>query len=223
MGRWAAAAVAWLALTAAWAQTPTPAASAASGAARAAAAPSERAKKEADDVFRWIKIHTDAPRKPTEKAATKLPTASTALANAKATEASKAAQSASAAASAAAATGFNEVTANPGAAALPVPEPVVSAKAPDSAPAVPAPKEAPLRPVAQANPQFPEDVMQTLGQGSVSVRFTVLPDGSVANAEVLSSSHRKLNRSALEAVAQWRFEPIPNARSARVELGFKLD
>jgi TonB family protein len=91
--------------------------------------------------------------------------------------------------------------------------------------AVPKPVEVekPLKPIAQPEPEFPAEIMTTLGKGSVTLRFLVQADGTVSEPEVLSSSHRRLNRPALEAVALWRFEPIRTPRKTQVELGFNLD
>jgi TonB family protein len=60
-----------------------------------------------------------------------------------------------------------------------------------------------------------------LGRGSVVVNFDVRPDGSVARAEVASSSHRGLNEAALSAVAAWRFKPISETLPGVVELKFE--
>jgi TonB family protein len=83
--------------------------------------------------------------------------------------------------------------------------------------------EKPLQPIAQPEPKFPVDVVAELGKGSVTLRFMVQADGTVSEPEVLSSSHRRLNRPALEAVALWRFEPIPEPRKTQVELVFNQD
>ena len=53
------------------------------------------------------------------------------------------------------------------------------------------------------------------------VRFTVNPDGSVADVAVRSSSDRALDPIALDAVSQWRYKPIAAAQPHAVELVFK--
>jgi len=80
-----------------------------------------------------------------------------------------------------------------------------------------------LRPVYQTDPQFPQNLLRSLRKGQVQVRFQVLPDGSVAELQVLSSSNARLNQAALTAVAQWRFAPLKKTQSGRVDLGFDLD
>ncbi len=80
-----------------------------------------------------------------------------------------------------------------------------------------------LQPVAQPRPDFPSSLVQRLRRGTVRVQFNVLPDGSVGAAEVVDSSHARLNPAALVAVAQWRFQPVARAQAARVELALKLD
>lgn len=56
------------------------------------------------------------------------------------------------------------------------------------------------------------------GDIEVVVTFTVHPDGSVVNAAVQSSTNRLVNPAVLEAVAQWRYAPIPAAREHAVQL-----
>jgi protein TonB len=81
----------------------------------------------------------------------------------------------------------------------------------------------PLKLLSQVEPDFPGALQRRLRQGSVEVAFTVLPDGSVSALTVLRSSHPRLDAPALEAVAQWRFEPIAAPKGGVVEVGFKLD
>ena len=87
----------------------------------------------------------------------------------------------------------------------------------------PAQASAPLKLVSQVEPDFPGALQRRLRQGSVEVAFTVMPDGSVSALSVLRSSHPRLEAPALEAVAQWRFEPIAFPKGGMVEVGFKLD
>lgn len=86
-----------------------------------------------------------------------------------------------------------------------------------------APASAPLKLLSQVEPDFPGALQRRLRQGSVEVAFTVLPDGSVSALSVLRSSHPRLEAPALDAVAQWRFEPITAPKGGVVEVGFKLD
>ncbi|MET0517284.1 MAG: TonB family protein, partial [Burkholderiaceae bacterium] len=83
--------------------------------------------------------------------------------------------------------------------------------------------EQPLQLVKRVEPEFSRQLLNNLRAGSVNVRFTVQPDGSVAQVEALSATNKRLAGAAIAAVAQWRFAPVPRARDARVELGFRLD
>ena len=65
--------------------------------------------------------------------------------------------------------------------------------------------------------------MRQLRKGLVQVRFDVQADGTVAKAEVVKTTHRRLNETAIEAVSQWRFKPVRKTQTAVVELGFNLD
>ena len=205
---WLTGAVACLPVSA---QAPTPA-SAASAPGKDVA-PSASVQRQADSVFRWIKIHSDKPRKATATAKPNL----TALPVAKEVPAVGAAVDAAApplAVSAPELIPLKDGTA-------PVP-PVVAAAPAGAAPVRIEAKEQ-LKPIEQPKPDFPEDIMAKLGKGGVKLSFMVQPDGSVSAPEILSTSHRRLNPSALAAISKWRFEPIQAARSAQVELGFDLE
>jgi TonB family protein len=94
--------------------------------------------------------------------------------------------------------------------------------------AEPAPKpepeaDVPLVLVHQVDPEFPAAVLRRLQKGSVQVRFEVQPDGSVKQPEVVKSSNAKLNPAALEAVAQWKFQPVRRTQYGMVELAFNLE
>ena len=77
--------------------------------------------------------------------------------------------------------------------------------------------------LAQPAPQFPANLMRMLRRGTVQVRFSVQPDGSVSNVEVLQTTSVRLNNAALEAIAQWRFQPVSKMQTGAVEVGFDLD
>jgi TonB family protein len=212
------------------AQPVTPA-SAASAPAKDAAT-SERVQHEASDVFRWIKLHADKPRKaaetkPASKSdATAASTDNSARAPAKGDKLAKAALATARVA---------PVTPSAPPVDLAVEKPTEStplevasatvASVPVVELAMPKPVEVekPLKPISQPEPEFPADLMATLGKGSVKLRFLVQADGTVSEPEVLFSSHRRLNSPALAAVALWRFEPILTPRRALIELGFNLD
>jgi len=94
-----------------------------------------------------------------------------------------------------------------------------------AAPAIEPADDAPqaLVALAQPAPQFPASVMRTLRRGTVQVRFNVMTDGSVSNLEVLHTTSVRLNSAALEAIAQWRFQPVSKMQTGAVEVGFDLE
>jgi TonB family protein len=51
----------------------------------------------------------------------------------------------------------------------------------------------------------------------------VQTDGSVANLEVLNTTSPRLNAAALEAIGQWRFQPVSRVQTGAVEVGFNLE
>lgn len=184
--------------------------------------PAERAQRDADKVFHWIRLSGDkAVVKPVPAAAPKPVARSLAAAPA----GKPPAEPASAAALAAV---VPPVEATPPPTLLAVAAPTMAAPPAPLPPEAPAPEpaalpELALKLVSRVEPEIPRQLMGGLRSGSVLVSFTVLPDGSVQQAEVKQPANRKLAAVAVKAVSQWRFEPIAKAREATVELGFELE
>ena len=80
-----------------------------------------------------------------------------------------------------------------------------------------------LTPLLRTDPKFPPSLLRTLSKGNVKVRFTVLPDGSVAEPAVVTSSDSRLRPAALAAVAQWRFVPLRKPQLGVVDLVFDFE
>jgi TonB family protein len=101
----------------------------------------------------------------------------------------------------------------------------VESAAQAAAPAAKLPDDVPhgLVAITQPAPQFPVNAMRTLRRGTVQVQFSVMTDGSVANLEVLKTTSPRLNAAALEAVGQWRFQPVAKTQTGAVEVGFDLE
>jgi Gram-negative bacterial TonB protein C-terminal len=53
------------------------------------------------------------------------------------------------------------------------------------------------------------------------VRFTVEANGTVSKAEALAEAPRRFARPATDAVLQWQFAPLPQARTVDVEIAFR--
>ncbi len=203
-------------------------------------APSERAKRDADKVFHWIMIQGDRTRKtPAAKDAKEERPAATKPVRLAAPEPVHTRPKADVATAGPAGID-SKLAAKPAEAVAPsvMPAAVVDAPKPDparlaraepalqtAAPAVDRSDEAPhgLVVIAQPAPQFPVNVMRTLRRGTVQVQFSVLTDGSVANLEVLKTTSARLNAAALEAVGQWRFQPVAKTQTGAVEVGFDLE
>lgn len=210
-------------------------------------APSERAKRDADKVFHWIMIQGDRTRKAPAAAAKDSKDARDDRPAAKPTKAAAtepAPQRAKPDATVAVAEPANgkplaKPAERPADAPVPAAVPSAVAAAANSAGTVRA-ESAPLAPaapaiepaddapqalvaLAQPAPQFPANVMRTLRRGAVQVRFNVMTDGSVSNLEVLHTTSARLNSAALEAIAQWRFQPVSKMQTGAVEVGFDLE
>ncbi|TDP59582.1 TonB family protein [Roseateles toxinivorans] len=192
----------------------------------------DRAKRDADKVSQWIRLVADkaaakaapAPAAPVAKKASPSPAPAPSSNGATLAAARKQVEALSETSAAAVAPPVVEpapVSPDPGTRIALAP-PVAPAQAPLAPPVVEEP-EVPLKLVFQVQPEFPRQLVNTLQSGIVAVRFTVRPDGSVSQAEALSSSHKRLSQAAIDAVRQWRFAPIKQERTASVEVGFKLE
>jgi TonB family protein len=240
----------------AWAPLPSPAAG---PEVPAELTPAERARRDADSVFRWITIHADNPRKGTGSAAPadarpavagsrRKPTAAapsrpnSSVQSAGATPANSTVASAAPTPTVGAPAELAQPPATASDAAS-VPSSIRDADASSKSPQLPREASAvpvafaatgtaaasepqadePLALMARIDPQFPAALLRSMRAGKVQLRFTVQPDGSVADATVVNSSNSRLNPAALAAVAQWRFAPLRKSQSAIVDLGFDLN
>lgn len=200
----------------------------------------ERAQKAADAVFHWIKLNGDkgASRQPTNAPpapppppppapapVARKPAAPVAAAPKPATPAAQAPVQAAAAPVTAAAQ--PEVEPPPVLVAAAAPTPAPAAPIPTAVAAVEPPpppveeEEAPLKLLSKVNPSIPRQMQQTaFRDGFARVKFTVAPNGTVSKAETIAASHSRLGISAIEAVRQWRFEPIKAPREVAIEFAF---
>lgn len=89
----------------------------------------------------------------------------------------------------------------------------------EAAKAAEEPEPAALKLANVVEPVTPRRLIGVLrGEVQVHVAFTVKADGSVADAEVRRSSHPTMDAAVLDAVRQWRYEPIAAARPHEVQL-----
>ena len=70
--------------------------------------------------------------------------------------------------------------------------------------------------IHQVPPTYPPAARERKLSGKVVVRVTVLGNGDVARAEVESSTEALFNEAALQAVKQFKYEPIPLENRERV-------
>lgn len=84
-------------------------------------------------------------------------------------------------------------------------------------------------PLVRVEPQYPPAAAKRKLEGWVQLRFTITTGGSVANVAVVKSSNSVFERSAVEAVRKWKYEPQMQAGAAietagvDVVLRFKLE
>jgi len=75
----------------------------------------------------------------------------------------------------------------------------------------------------RVEPKFPpQAVREDINTGSVTVKFTVEPDGSVSSPSVIDAKPRRgvFDDAALRAVAKWKFKPIAAPRDTQVVVEF---
>jgi TonB family protein len=91
-------------------------------------------------------------------------------------------------------------------------------------PAPPAEPEPPaLQLLTKVEPEIPRQLQADFKGGAVTVRFMVQTDGSVMQAQAVQASHKRLAVAAVSAVNQWRFAPLPAPREASVDIAFALE
>ena len=148
----------------------------------------------------------------------------------KALEDAKTAAAANQAAAAAAA----ERAAAPAAPVAPPPAPVVNRPPPAETapsrpePAAPAPAPAPSRAgnelvaINTPQPQYPPAAQRTGTTGQVVVSFTVNPDGSVGDINIVSARPRgTFERPVQAALRKWRFQPVASAQQVTRTFDFQ--
>jgi TonB family protein len=81
-----------------------------------------------------------------------------------------------------------------------------------------------LKLVKQVAPEIGRSILQRgIRKGDVRVSFTVMPDGTVTDAAVVTSTNSVLNAPILAAVRQWRYEPIKRPQQHGAQIAFDLD
>jgi hypothetical protein len=75
--------------------------------------------------------------------------------------------------------------------------------------------------ISMVEPNVPQNVLDTMGNlREVTVKFNIAADGRVSDVALQQPAPRQLARYVNVAVAQWQFEPLPEARAHSVQLVF---
>ena len=179
-------------------------------------APSEAARRAALSPYRFILQNATAPARKSAPAAAAKPAAETpAVAEPKRPAAPPVQQAAVQPAPTAPVRPAAEA-----AAPAPAPEPAVAALA--RKPAEPPPRRE-IIPIRTDEPRLSAVLMREQPHGTVRVLFQIQPDGSVSDANVVSSTNRSLNRATVDAVKGWKFQPVDEILSVETELVYKFD
>lgn len=89
--------------------------------------------------------------------------------------------------------------------------------------------DAEVMPLVRVAPRYPRKAAMRGIEGWVKVEFTILEDGTVADAKVVDAQPRRIfNREAVRAVLRWKFKPqIVDGKQVRRQatqtISFKLD
>jgi Gram-negative bacterial TonB protein C-terminal len=229
------------------------------GAAQAPAmSDAERARRDAEKVFGFIKFQTVKPKPAAEPDKPRKPVATSAprpASPARQTETAAAPQTATPATGAPASPAPSQTVAS---VSTPPPSQTVASVStpppPNAAPsfqpqqpaasfsgapvntlppppaAVPEPEaneaeEVPLQLQRFVEPVLPRTTRNALENSTrdiiVTVRFTVEANGTVSKAEALTDVPLRFARPATDAVLQWQFAPLPQARTVDVEIAFR--
>jgi len=118
------------------------------------------------------------------------------------------------------------------AAAAPKASTASASATPEPAAAAPAPKPAgetrDAQLVRQAPVAYPQAAVRRRDEGWVEVEFSVMPDGSIANARVVDSQPARIfDRAAIDSVQRWVFNPAlkdgqPVQATLRRRIEFKM-
>jgi protein TonB len=212
------------------------------GGAQAPLNDAERARRDAEKVFNFIRFQTvrKAPaegenKPPRPRRAAPVPTAPTAPTSPPAIAASAAAPAAPPSVTASVSPAPTLSPVEPAHASTPhhpTPEPEALPSGTAAALGASTAAEEPeddeddaLKLVSFTAPQVSLELQATLGPSTrnVKVRFTVAADGRVTQAQAQEGTPRKLANVATQAIRQWRFAPLPRAREVDVEIAFKRD
>jgi periplasmic protein TonB len=80
------------------------------------------------------------------------------------------------------------------------------------------------RAMVQPSPAYPDAMRRGAVNGSVTVSFVVDRDGRVIKADVVHSTHREFEESAVRAVLRWRFEPgMQNGRKVSFRMSVPIE
>jgi TonB family protein len=86
----------------------------------------------------------------------------------------------------------------------------------------------PPRTLSKINPVYPEKARQSRAQGTVVLNLVVRTDGTATNVRAVSGPSDELNRAAIDAVTQWKFDPAtyegkPVDVEMTVQVNFRLE
>ena len=71
-------------------------------------------------------------------------------------------------------------------------------------------------------PVYPPRAIQAKVEGDVVLTIVIAPSGDVTEATIVHRVDRDLERAAIEAVRQWKYEPRDDPVEMTVTIGFHI-
>jgi TonB family protein len=98
----------------------------------------------------------------------------------------------------------------------------------DKLPASAGPCATPPRSLSKGNPVYPEKSRRARHEGTVVLKIVIGKDGSAEDLKVVKSVDEDIDRAAITAVSQWKFEPAtyegnPVAVEMNIQVNFRLE
>jgi protein TonB len=84
-------------------------------------------------------------------------------------------------------------------------------------------------PIVRIEPTYPRDALMKGLEGWVRIKFTIMPDGSVSDPQVVAAEPRRVfDREAIRAILRWKFKPRivdgqPVSREAEQTIDFNIN
>ena len=188
-------------------------------------APSEAARRAALSPYRFILQHSSAPRKAPAPAPAAAPAAPAVAAEPKKAASPPVQQAAAQPSATQTVRALEPAAPAPASAPAPAAAPALqdaAVAAISRQPTEPAPRLE-IIPVRTDEPRLPPALLREQPRGTVKISFDIQPDGTTKDVKVVASTNRALNRPTVDAVQNWKFEPVDAVLTVETEVVYKFE